>query len=161
MGDNLKDWEAKGFKMIGGKLVKSSSVKQIKQSSVQIPVHTTESLPEAKKHNKYRNRKVVAHGIEFDSEKEADYYSKLILLKKTGTVKNFEHQKRYDIIVNDKYIAHYKLDFFVEYTDGRVEHVDIKGFDKKTGKFVTTPLFNLKKKLVEAIYGITIIKRSK
>jgi hypothetical protein len=48
------------------------------------------------------------------------------------------------------------LDFLVENNDGSFDYIDIKGKDTKTNKFVKTGVFALKKRLVEAIYGIKI-----
>ena len=49
----------------------------------------------------------------------------------------------------------YLLDFKVTYADGRVEHVDIKGLKRGCAY----EMFRLKKKCVEAQYGIEIIER--
>jgi len=62
----------------------------------------------------------------------------------------------YDIRVNDKHIAKYFLDFKVINLDGTINYYDVKGKDKVSGKWITTDVFILKKKLVEAIYGIKI-----
>jgi hypothetical protein len=65
-------------------------------------------------------------------------------------------QVPYNIVVNNIHIANYFLDFEVENKDGTIEYIDIKGKDKKTNKFIKTGVFALKKRLVEAIYGIKI-----
>ena len=48
-------------------------------------------------------------------------------------------------------------DFVVVHLDGSRTVEDVKAFDKKKKKFLTTPLFNLKKKLIESQYKIKII----
>lgn len=103
-----------------------------------------------KKGNKFHAQKTVVDGITFDSKKEANYYLKLI---NTDGILNIERQLKYDIIVNGKKCGFYKLDFKVTYSD-RIEHVDIKGL--KIGSAYS--IFRLKKKLVEALYNITIIE---
>jgi len=109
--------------------------------------------------SKYRNTSIIIDGITFHSTKEGNYYTKLKLLKKAKQLKNFKRQVKYEIKVNNIHIADYYLDFEVEYNDGSIEYIDIKGLDKETKKWITTGVFELKKKLVEAIYGIKIIKK--
>jgi hypothetical protein len=80
----------------------------------------------------------------------------LKLLKKSGEIKDFEIQVKFDIRINEIHIANYFLDFLVINNDGSKEYIDVKGQDKKTKKWITTDVFQLKKKLVEAIYKIKI-----
>ena len=142
MGEDLKYWKDKGFEIINGKLVKLKG-------------NTPAPAPE-KKYNKYRNRKVEVDGIMFDSEKESRTYATYTLLKKAGEIKEFSRQVKFPITLKDIHIANYFLDFKVEYADGTIEYVDVKAKDKKTQKWITTDVFQLKKKLVQAQYGITI-----
>mgnify|MGYP003141561719 CR=1 FL=1 len=58
--------------------------------------------------NKYRNVKTSVNGITFDSKKEAGRYTELLLLKGQGAIKDLELQPSFDLIVNDKKIAHTK-----------------------------------------------------
>lgn len=139
MGEDLEYWRKKGFDLVDGKLVKSSTP-------------STASKP---KKSKYGNRKAVVDGFTFDSEKEARFYTTLKLRKKAGEIKDFKKQHKMSIEVNGIHIANYFLDFLVEHPDGTLEYIDIKA-KKKDGKFLTTDTFQLKKKLVEAIYGIKI-----
>lgn len=112
----------------------------------------------SKNKNKYRNQKVEVDGIKFDSRKEANYYSDLLIKKKAGLIADFERQVRFDIVVNNIQIAKYFLDFKVINVDGTINYYDVKGKDKVSGKWITTDVFALKKKLVEAIYSIKIEK---
>lgn len=46
---------------------------------------------------KYRSKKTEVGGIVFDSEKEAMYYGKLLLLLKAGKIGNLERQVEYEL----------------------------------------------------------------
>lgn len=109
--------------------------------------------------NKFGAKKIIIDGIKFDSIKEGRYYMQLCLQKKATNpsrrVVDLELQPRFDIIVNNKKICHYKADFRIRYADGRIEVVDVKGLKKGS----SYQLFKLKKKLVEALYGIEIIEK--
>jgi len=97
--------------------------------------------------SKYRSVKTTIDGIKFDSKKEAKRYQELKILERVGEVKSLELQPRYDLIVNTVKIGFYKADF--RYIQDEKEVVeDVKG--------MKTPIYNLKKKLVKAIYGIEI-----
>lgn len=106
--------------------------------------------------NKFHAQKIEIGGEVFDSKKEYRYFSELEMLKKAkdekSRVVSIERQVRYDIIVNEKKIGFYKLDFKVKYADGHYRFIDIKGLKKGSAY----QIFRLKKKLVEAIYGIKI-----
>lgn len=106
--------------------------------------------------NKYKAKKTVVDGITFDSKKEAEYYQKLKTLEKAGIVEHLQLQPRFNIRVNDKFCGFYKADFmFIEYDDNgrsRERIVDVKGMKKGAA----WSMFRLKKKLVEALYGIEI-----
>lgn len=130
---NLSDFNNKGYSLKNGKLVKDK-----------------------KPYNKYRNSKITVDEITFDSVKEAEYYGKLKLRKKSGEIIDFEMQVKMPIEINGIHICYYLLDFKVLYPDGSIDFIDIKGKDKKSGKFITTDVFKLKKKLVEAFYKIKI-----
>jgi hypothetical protein len=102
------------------------------------------------KYNKYNAKKVTSpDGIIFDSKKEYRRYVYLKNLASQGEIDQLELQPRYDIIVNGKKCGYYKADF--QYFNSKLKKKvveDVKG--------VRTPVFNLKKKLVEAIYSIEI-----
>lgn len=99
------------------------------------------------KRNKYSAIKTEVDGIKFYSKAEARRYSCLKLLEKSGEISDLSLQPRFDLIVNGKKCGFYKADF--KYIDGGKEVVeDVKG--------MKTPVYNLKKKLVKAIYDIDI-----
>lgn len=101
---------------------------------------------------KYNNKKTEYGGKTYMSKKEADYAQSLDILKnaanKADRVVSYETQVPYPIVLNGKKICKYLADFKVLYADGRVEVIDVKGF--------RTATYRLKKKLVEAVYGIII-----
>lgn len=106
--------------------------------------------------NKYKARKTTIDGITFDSQAEADRYQQIKLLQRAGEVKSFELQPAFEIIpayhhpVTGKKVraAYYIADFKITWRDGRVTVEDVKG--------MKTPVYKLKKKLIEAKYGILI-----
>lgn len=129
---NLDDFKKRGFILKNGKFISKS------------------------KSSKYGNNKVEVDGFLFDSTKEANYYSRLKMLKKGKEILDFERQVKFPIEVNNIHISNYFLDFKIVNLDNSIEYIDVKGQDAKTKKWITTDVFALKKKLVEAIYGITI-----
>jgi hypothetical protein len=119
-------------------------------------VEDYKKLVKKTKSSKFSNIKSEIDGYKFDSKKESEFYGSLKIKKQAGLIKDFKMQVPYEIIVNNIRIANYFLDFLVENNDGTIEYIDIKGKDKKTNKFIKTGVFALKKRLVEAIYGIKI-----
>lgn len=99
--------------------------------------------------NKYRAIKTEVDGIIFHSKKEAHRYLSLKLLQRGGKIVDIELQPEYEIVLNGKKICKVKLDF--AYTDlesnERVTE-DVKGVDNAVSR--------LKRKLVEAQYGIKV-----
>lgn len=109
--------------------------------------------------NKYGAKRVEVDGISFDSTKEGRYYAKLLLAQKANgspetTPAKIERQVWFRFDVNGVHICKYKLDFRITYADGRIEHVDVKGYKKGSAY----RMFVLKKNLMQAIHGITIIE---
>lgn len=119
-------------------------------------VEDYKKLVKKTKSSKFNNVKSEIDGYKFDSKKESEFYGSLKIKKQAGLIKGFKMQVPYEIIINNIRIANYFLDFLVENNDGTIEYIDIKGKDKKTNKFIKTGVFALKKRLVEAIYGIKI-----
>lgn len=95
-----------------------------------------------------------SRGIRFQSKAEAARYGELCLLESAGLIQELERQPAYPICVTDPHgrrviVAAYIADFrYRDGTDGILTIEDVKG--------IVTPLYRLKKKLVEAQYGITI-----
>ena len=106
---------------------------------------------------KYGNKQTPYKGDIYDSKLEAKYAAILDTLKsatnKAQKVVSWERQIPFQIILNGIKICKYFADFKVLYADGREEIIDVKG--------LKTDVYKLKKKLVEAQYGIEIIEIKK
>ena len=48
--------------------------------------------------SKYKAKKTIVDGIEFDSKKEADRYRELVLLERAGQIQNLRRQVKYVLI---------------------------------------------------------------
>jgi len=96
-----------------------------------------------KRYNKYKAEKQTFDGRSYHSKKEADYAAQLAWLKKAGEIKEIKPQYKIDIRVNGKHITNYYIDFKVIYADGRIELIEVKGFQ--------TPEWLLKWRLTEAL----------
>lgn len=86
-------------------------------------------------------------GIKFQSQKEARFYDFLQLEQKAGRVLFFLMQTPFRLPGG----VVYRVDFMVFYTDGTVGFIETKGFRTKD--------YIIKKKLVEALFPITIEER--
>jgi len=105
--------------------------------------------------NKFNAKRIKYDSIFFDSIKECNRYQELKLLERCKKIHSLELHPRYDIMVKDVYIAFYKADFrYFDVDDDCWKVEDVKGLKKGAAY----QLFKLKKKLVEAIYGIEIIE---
>lgn len=112
--------------------------------------------------SKYRAVKETVDGITFASKKEAAHYGELVIRARVGQIRNLILQPRYGLYVHPFQrrgldaaelikIGDWVGDFqFEELIEGRWVTVvqDTKG--------VRTTTYRLKKRFVEALYGITI-----
>ena len=107
--------------------------------------------------NKYRNKKVVIDNILFDSKKEANYYTKLKILRDAGKISGLRLQEKFVLQpgfkLNGKaYRAiNYIADFVYKDSKGQVHVVDIKNEATKKDK-----VYRLKKKMLAYKFGIEI-----
>lgn len=100
--------------------------------------------------NKFRNIPVYHDGERFDSKRELAYFLDFKLLQRAGKISHLKRQPKFDCVVNDQKVCSYKADFeFIE--DGRRRIIDVKS--PATAK---TKDFRIKKKLVEALHGVTV-----
>lgn len=101
------------------------------------------------KRNKYNAKKCVIDGCTFDSLREGNYY---IFLKRelaAGDIMGLKLHPRYPIAINEKLICNVELDFaFFDNRINKLRYIDVKGFPTNISK--------LKKKMVEAQYGIEV-----
>lgn len=104
--------------------------------------------------SKYGNIKTAYAGRNFDSILEANHAKMLDVMKKakepSERVTSVIYQYRIPIKVNGILCANYVADFYVSFADGHKEIHETKGFK--------TAVYILKKKLVEALYGVIIIE---
>ena len=119
--------------------------------------------------SKYGAKPMVVGGIRFDSTKEARRYSELRLLEKAGQITDLETQPKFpidvvrlwqdgrwtwatsqpppDLIQCGVFTADFR---YVETATGQVVIEDVKSGPTKT------TAYRLRKRLVEAIHGVTI-----
>lgn len=103
------------------------------------------------KPSKFKNIKTVVDGIKFDSKKEAKRYGELILMQRSKQIYGLKTQVKYDIVINDVKVCRYIADFTYKCANADTITVeDCKGF--------RTSIYRLKKKLMKAVYGITILE---
>ena len=103
---------------------------------------------EAKPRAKYRNKKVTIDGRKFDSKAEGARYVQLKRMESAGLITGLQCQPAFDLVVNGQKITRYTADF--EYRDGESRRVveDVKG--------VRTRDYVLRRKLMKAVFGITV-----
>lgn len=98
---------------------------------------------------KYRAIKTDCdHGHTHDSKKEAGRCNELHDLELAGAITNLSQQPEFAVTLNGQAICKYIADFQYQVQDCRIVE-DVKG--------MRTPVFNLKRKLVEAAYPGTVI----
>jgi hypothetical protein len=105
----------------------------------------------AARRNKYGAIPTVANGIRFASKAEAKRYEELLLLQRAGEISALQLQPRYPLFVNEIKIGVYTGDFAYFDKSGMAVVEDVKSKATAAGE-----AFRLRKKLTEAIYGITI-----
>ena len=103
--------------------------------------------------HKFNAVRTEVDGITFASKAEAKRYCELKLSVKAKRIAHLEHQPVFPLIVNGVKVGKYVADFrYVvlpwDYEEPVTVVEDVKG--------MKTPVYRLKKKLVEAQYGITI-----
>jgi hypothetical protein len=102
----------------------------------------------------YDAKAATANGIQgkrFDSKAEGARYVHLRLLERGGYIRDLECQPKFEIHAADAArtkVATYRGDFAYLERDGTRTIEDVKG--------MATPLWKMKRKLVEAEYGITV-----
>jgi hypothetical protein len=99
---------------------------------------------------KYHAIRTEVDGFIFASKAEARRYGELKLLEYQKEIRQLELQPSFDLLVRGgKKVGKYKADF-------RYYDVFKKAWVIEDVKGVKTPVYKLKKKIVEAVYGIEI-----
>jgi hypothetical protein len=105
------------------------------------------------KTSKYKGKPTeTADGQKFQSHHEANYYTRLLMMQRSGEKFTFERQVRFEININGYMVCEYVADFVVKHPDGKVEVIDTKS------EATLTPIYRLKKKLMLAVHGIEIVE---
>jgi hypothetical protein len=113
---------------------------------------------------KYGNRKVVADGIRFDSEKEWRRYTELQLALKSGLIAQLEVHPAFDIVVNGEKVCTYVGDFAYRIYRDTVKDGETLTWDGdrfflrvvEDTKGYRTRDYILKKKLMKAVHKIEV-----
>ena len=101
--------------------------------------------------HKYGAIRTEVDGVVFASKAEAHHYTELKALQQAGVIRDLELQPRYPLTVNGLLCGTYVADFrYVDAASGDLVVTDVKG--------VRTPVYRLKRKLMEAIYRIRIVE---
>jgi|TARA_R100000149_G_scaffold382_2_gene117 formylmethanofuran dehydrogenase subunit E-like metal-binding protein len=99
----------------------------------------------AKNFSKFNNKPTIVDGHRFASKKEAQRYNDLKYLQQAGQIAQLKLQPRFDLIVNELKVGTYVGDFqYVVTSTGEEIVEDVKS------PATTTPLYKLKKKILEA-----------
>lgn len=107
---------------------------------------------------KYRNKIVLVQGIRFDSKKEADHWLLLQMRERIHEINSLERQPVFPLYIErdggridiGKFTADFR--YFERFANGAevLRVIDVKSPVSKT------EAYQLRKKIAEAIYGITI-----
>lgn len=100
---------------------------------------------------KYHNEPIKVDGIRFDSKAEARRYGELRLMQDAGKIYGLVHHPSYPISIDDCFICKYIADFaYLDIDTDRLIIEDVKG--------VRTQAYQIKKKLMKALYNIDIME---
>jgi hypothetical protein len=97
--------------------------------------------------SKYNAKRTTVGDQVFDSMKEARRWSALRLLERAGRIRHLERGFDLPFVVAGRTLFKYRPDFLYFEDDVRIVE-DVKGF--------RTPVYRLKKKIIEAAYNIQI-----
>lgn len=99
--------------------------------------------------SKYGNVAVEVNGRKFHSRKEAARYVVLCDEQARGLISGLRCQVGFRLVVNDVLVCRYRCDF-AYIRDGRRVVEDVKG--------MRTDVYKLKRNLMLAVYGVTILE---
>ena len=101
-----------------------------------------------KQNNKYGAVATKFNNIVYHSKKEARYAQDLSLRKKAGDIKDWKRQIPFKLIVRDKLVATYIIDFAVLNNKDEWEYIEVKSHGTET------PYWKLKYKLFRILYPL-------
>jgi hypothetical protein len=101
--------------------------------------------------NKFNARKTEFKGVIYDSKKEASVAAILHSNLENGIVLGVERQILFKFPLNCKRQPKMIVDFKVTNKDGSVKYWEVKG-----GRATMTPVYKLKKKMLEHFFGIDL-----
>lgn len=119
-----------------------------------LPYNLERRIKIKQKRSKYKARKTIVDDIVFHSAAEANRYKILQILEKSGHIKHLKLQVPFDFFcivessLDCKKMFTYYADFTYQDKTGQLIIEDVKG--------MKMAVYRLKKKLIEAHYGITI-----
>lgn len=97
-----------------------------------------------------KNKRIKTVEGKFDSKGELARWKFLCLMERMGAISNLRRQVRYEIAHNGEDICAYVADFVYYLAAGGTIVEDFKGK-------IITPEFNLKRKLMKAFFGVTVL----
>lgn len=102
---------------------------------------------------KYNNHPQTVDGIRFDSRKEAERYGQLVLMVRAGEIRDLEVHPRFPLVVHDQDCGAYVADFayLTQHGERIVE-------DVKSAATRALPTYRLKRRLLWALYGLTVLE---
>ena len=134
------------YRKVAGKSSVSSSGRVVAVAS---PTSTKHVLVQTAKRSKFGNVRTTVDGIVFDSKREALHWQLLVMQAAAGKITELKRQVRYDLHVCGVKVCAYIADF-VNFDGDQWIVADSKG--RKT------PMYELKKKMMFAEYGIEILE---
>lgn len=111
--------------------------------------------------SKYKHVPTVIDGIRFDSKKEAARWQELKLWEKSGEIRELRHHARWPIEIKGKKVCDYVCDFDYYWRNDKAStshdiQWDCIIEDVKSPVTRKLPTYRLKRKLMDAYYGIEI-----
>jgi hypothetical protein len=134
-------------------MAKVTATKPFNPHNTSVPIEAAGYTPSlnAPKPSKYRNRKTTVDGITFDSAHEAKCWMQLQIREKAGEIRDLRRQGKFPLMVNGAFVGFYVSDFdYYDVAKNTRVVADAKG--------MKTPIYQLKKKLMQAIHGIEILE---
>ena len=113
------------------------------------PTKAKNELIQKPKRSKFGNVKTTFDGIVFDSKREALHWQLLKMREAIGEISELKRQVRYDLHVREIKVCSYVADFL---------YFECFKWVVADSKGVKTPMYNLKKKMLAAEYGLEIVE---